>query len=300
MKRIPFRGSAVALVTPMQRDLSIDYARLEELLEWHIREGTDAVVISGTTGESATLSLKEKQYLAAFSIEKIAGRISVIIGTGSNNTSAAVEMTRTAEEYGADAALVVTPYYNKTTQKGLISHFFKIADESSLPLILYNVPSRTGMTIQPQTYANLAEHPNIVGVKESSGDLGAIAQTMALCGSKLAIYSGNDDQNLPIFSLGGVGIISVLANLLPMAVKQFCTFCLAGEMTQAREMQLEWMPLIRLLFEQTNPIPVKAAMRLIGKDCGACRLPLIEADSEILEAIRKVLSGYITLEKSFK
>ncbi|MEG2086889.1 MAG: 4-hydroxy-tetrahydrodipicolinate synthase [Angelakisella sp.] len=273
-KDLIFTGSAVAIVTPMQADESIDYQKLGTLIEMQIENGTDAIVICGTTGEASTMTNEEHVECIKYAVKQSAGRVPVIAGAGSNHTDYAIWMSKEAEAAGADALLQVTPYYNKCTQKGLIAHFTAIADATPLPIILYNVPSRTGMTIKPETYLELAKHPRIVATKEASGDISAIAKIAQLCGDSLAIYSGNDDQIVPILSLGGKGVISVLANVAPQKTHDIVASWLSGNTAHSLALQLELLPLIDALFCEVNPIPVKEAMNLLGLGCGPCRLPL--------------------------
>lgn len=276
MKKTVFTGSGTALITPMHKDFSVNYEKLAEILEFQIANQTDAIVICGTTGEAATLSEKEHIEVVAFTVEKVAKRIPVIAGASSNNTAHAMELTKKAKEVGADALLHSTPYYNKTSQAGLIRHFNTLADLTDLPIILYSVPGRTGMGIKPSTYLELSKHPNIVATKEASGDLSHIAQVAAVCGDALTIYSGNDDQVVPIMALGGKGVISVLSNVMPKETHDMCQLLLDGNLAASRELQLKMLSLIDALFIDVNPIPVKEAMNLMGYDAGPCRLPLIE------------------------
>ena len=268
-----FRGAATALVTPLTES-GVDYAQLERLINWQIDEGIDALVIAGTTGESSTLTDEEHRELFEKAIKMIDGRVPAIAGTGSNDTAYAVDLTKCACELGYDGMLVVTPYYNKATQKGLIKMFTTIADASTKPLILYNVPSRTGVDIAPSTYAALADHPMIQAIKEASGNLSKVAETAHLVGDKLDIYSGNDDQILPILSLGGSGVISVLSNPMPKATSRMCHAFFEGKIEEARKLQLDLLPLINALFCEVNPIPVKAAMAAMGFCEDYLRLPL--------------------------
>ena len=273
MKNTVFTGAATAIVTPLN-EKGIDFEKFGELIEWQIAQGIDAIVAVGTTGEGATLNDEEHKLAIKFCVEKVNGRIPVIAGTGSNDIAYAIELTKYACEVGADAMLLVTPYYNKATQKGLIQSFTAIADASTKPCILYNVPSRTGCNLLPATCAVLAEHPNIVAVKEASGNISQIAQVAALCGDKLDIYSGNDDQIVPILSLGGKGVISVLSNVLPYETSQMCHRFFAGDVEGARKMQLQYLSLVDALFCEVNPIPVKAAMAAMGFCENYLRLPL--------------------------
>ena len=268
-----FRGAATALITPLNAQ-GIDYAKLGRLIDWQIDAGIDALVICGTTGESSTLTDKEHREAISFAVERTAGRVPVIAGTGSNDTAYAIDLTRFACEAGADACLVVTPYYNKATQKGLVAMYNAIADASTKPLILYNVPSRTGTAIQPATYVELAKHPNIAAIKEANGNISAIVETMALVGDQLDLYSGNDDEIVPILSMGGKGVISVLSNLLPAETSRLCHKFFEGDVAGAAQMQCTYLKLIRALFSEVNPIPVKAAMAALGFCEDYLRLPL--------------------------
>ncbi len=273
MKKTVFQGAATALITPFKNN-AIDYEEFGRLIDWQIAEGIDALVVCGTTGEASTLTDEEHRDAIAFAVKKTAGRVPVIAGTGSNDTDYAIDLTRFACEAGADAVLLVTPYYNKATQKGLIASFTAIADVSTKPVILYNVPSRTGCNILPQTAAILAEHPNIVAIKEASGNISQIAELAALTKGKLDIYSGNDDQIVPILSLGGKGVISVLSNPMPRATSEICHRFFEGDLEGSLQLQLELLPLINALFCEVNPIPVKAAMAAMGFGENSLRLPL--------------------------
>ena len=274
MERKPiFTGAATALVTPLNEN-GVDYENFGKLIDWQIEQGIDALVIAGTSGEGSTLTDEEHKAVLKFSVERVAGRVPVIAGTGSNDTAYAIELTQYACEVGCDAMLVVTPYYNKATQKGLIKMFTAIADASTKPIILYNVPSRTGVNIEPATYAVLAEHPMIQGIKEANGQIDKITETMALCGDKLDLYSGNDDQIVPLMSLGGKGVISVLSNLLPKETSQMCHRFFDGDIKGAAQMQFKYFPLIKALFSEVNPIPAKAAMAAMGFGEDYVRMPL--------------------------
>ena len=273
MKNTIFEGAATAIVTPLTKD-GIDYEAFGRLIDWQIEEGIDAIVAVGTTGEGSTLTDAEHKEAIKFCVERVAGRVPVIAGTGSNDTAYAIDLTKYACEVGADAMLLVTPYYNKATQKGLYESFVAVADISTKPCILYNVPSRTGCNLQPATMARLAEHPNIVAIKEASGNLSQIAEMINLCGDKVDIYSGNDDQIVPIMSLGGKGVISVLSNLMPKATSKMCKDYLNGDVKAARDEQIRLIPLINALFSEVNPIPVKAAMAAMGYCENYLRLPL--------------------------
>ena len=279
MKNTVFLGAATALVTPLTAD-GVDYDAFADLIEWQIAEGIDALVIAGTTGEGSTLSDEEHRAVLKFSAEQIRGRVPVIAGTGSNDTAYAIDLTKYACEVGCDAMLLVTPYYNKATQKGLLASFKAVADASTKPCILYNVPSRTGCNLLPATTAALAGHPNIVGIKEASGNISQIAEEAALCGDQIDIYSGNDDQIVPILSLGGGGVISVLSNLLPKETSLLCRKWREGDAKAALDMQLKYLPLVNALFSEVNPIPVKAAMARMGFGKNVLRLPLTPMEEE--------------------
>lgn len=286
MKKTIFTGAGVAIITPMYEDGSVNYDKLGEFIEFQINGGTDAIIICGTTGESATLSDEEHVKAIEYTVRKVAGRIPVIAGTGSNDTKYAVQLSLEAQKSGADALLMVTPYYNKTTQTGLIRHFNYIADRVNLPIILYNVPSRTGVNIKPATYKELSKHPNIVAAKEANGDLSSIARTVSLCGDDLAIYSGNDDQIVPILSLGGKGVISVLSNVMPKEAHDICAKFFAGDIEGSRRLQLDLISLMDALFSEVNPIPVKTALNLMGFDVGECRMPLAPMQEENLNLLK--------------
>ena len=273
MKKTVFTGAASAIITTLTEN-GIDFENFGRLIDWQIENGIDAVVVAGTTGEGSTLTDEEHRAAIKFAVERINGRVPVIAGTGSNDTAYAIELSKYAEEAGANALLLVTPYYNKATQNGLIASFTAIADAVSIPCILYNVPSRTGCNLAPETIAKLAEHENIVGIKEASGNLSQVAQIAALCGDNLDIYSGNDDQNVPIMSLGGKGCISVLANIMPKETHEMCESFFTGNIARSRELQLTLLPLINALFCEVNPIPAKAACAAMGFGRNILRLPL--------------------------
>lgn len=292
MKKTIFTGAAVAIATPFDEN-GINYSELKKLLDFNIENGTDAVVIAGTTGESSTMTDEEHRKVIKFTVEYVNKRIPVIAGTGSNDTEYAVSLSQYAEEVGADGLLIVTPYYNKTTQHGLIKHYTYIADRVNIPIILYNVPSRTGVNIKPETYAELAKHKNIVAAKEASGDLSAVAKIRALCGDELDIYSGNDDQIVPILSLGGKGVISVLSNVAPQTAHDICKLYFDGKVKESAKLQLEYLDLINALFIEVNPIPVKTALRLMGFEMGALRMPLFD----MLESNYNVLKEKLSLHK---
>lgn len=293
-----FKGSGVALVTPFKNN-QVNYEKLGELIELHIEMNTDAIIICGTTGEASTMTKEEKKDVIKFTVEKVRGRIPVIAGTGSNNTTEAMEMSKFAESVKADGLLLVTPYYNKTTQKGLIQHFTAIADEVNIPIILYNVPSRTGLNLLPATVAELEKHPNIQGIKEASGDISQVTEVARLCSDDFYIYSGNDDQIVPVLSIGGHGVISVVANILPNETHELVFHYLRGEIEKARIMQLKMNGLINSLFIETNPIPIKTAMNLLGMGAGELRLPLVEMEDKNKEILIKELCemGLITKEE---
>lgn len=274
-----FEGAATAIITPLTKN-GVDFEAFGKLIEWQISEKIDAIVVAGTTGEGSTLTDEEHKAVIDYCVKKVDGRVPVIAGTGSNDTAYAIELTKYACEAGADAMLLVTPYYNKATQKGLIKSFTAIADESTKPCILYNVPSRTGCNIKPETCAVLAKHPNIAAIKEASGNISQIAEISRLCGDNIDIYSGNDDQIVPVMSLGGKGVISVLSNLLPGETSKMCHCFLDGDVKTARDMQLKYLPLINSLFCEVNPIPVKAAMSAMGYCEDYLRLPLTPMEDE--------------------
>ena len=279
MKKTVFTGAATAIITPFKNG-QIDYESFEKLINWQIDEGIDAIVVCGTTGEASTLTDDEHRDAIKFAVDTVAGRVPVIAGTGSNDTAYAIELTQHACDAGADAVLVVTPYYNKATQNGLIKMFTEIADASTKPVILYNVPSRTGCNILPATAAKLADHPNIVAIKEASGNISQIAELAHLVGDKMDIYSGNDDQIVPILSLGGKGVISVLSNPMPHATSKLCHDFFDGNLAESLKSQLDLLPLINALFCEVNPIPVKAAMSMMGFCENSLRSPLYEMEPE--------------------
>ena len=295
-----FTGSGVALVTPMNSDGSVNYDVLKQLLEFHVENGTDAIIACGTTGEAATLSEEEHCKVLSFVSEKINGRIPVIAGTGSNDTSTAVMLSKSAQKTGADALLCVTPYYNKTSQAGLVKHFNVIADAVDLPIILYNVPSRTGCNIQPKTYEELCKHPNIVAAKEASGNISQVALIRSLCGDNLDIYSGNDDQTVPFMSLGALGVISVFANICPAEMHKICQLCLENDFAEAQKLHFHYLELMNIMFNDVNPIPIKTAMNLFGFDCGECRLPLVPMSAAGYHDLKDCLAKYDLLGKHAK
>lgn len=292
MKKIIFKGAGVALVTPMNSDRSVNYDELENLIEFQIKNGTDAIISCGTTGESATLSSQERNNLIEFTVKKVDGRIPVIAGTGCNNTKQALENSLSAEKLGVDGLLIVTPYYNKTSQSGLIKHYEYIADRVKTPIILYNVPSRTGVSIKPQTYLKLSKHENIVAVKEASGDISSLAETISLCKDNLAVYSGNDDQTVPILSLGGIGVISVFSNICPKECHEMVQSYLNSNTEKSKEIQLKYLKLMNAMFCDVNPIPVKEALNLIGFNTGRCRMPLDILSESNYEKLKEILKEY--------
>lgn len=282
-----FKGSGVALVTPFNEDLTINYERLEELINFHIESNTDAIIVCGTTGESSTLSTEEKKNVIKFSVQCSKNKIPIIAGTGSNNTESAVEMTKYAEKCGVDGVLVVTPYYNKCSQDGLYLHYKKIADNTSIPLILYNVPSRTGVNILPETVLRLSKIKNIQAIKEASSDISQIVKLASILPNNFYIYSGNDDQILPILSVGGKGVISVAANIFPNEIHNLCYSYFDDYISKAQEIQFKYLKLIKNLFSDVNPIPIKEAMNYLDFDVGPTRLPLSHMDREKSNQLKK-------------
>ena len=289
-KNTIFTGAGIAIVTPMNADGSVNYAKYRELIDWQIENGTDAIITCGTTGESSTLTHEEHTQVIKTAIEQANGRVPVIAGTGSNDTAYGIELSREAQRLGADALLLVTPYYNKTSQRGLIAHYTAIADAVALPIILYNVPSRTGVTIQPATVAELAKHPNIVALKEASGNISAAAKIAATC--DIDLYSGNDDPIVPLLSLGGKGVISVLSNVAPREAHDIVAKWMAGDTAGSRDLQLHYLELCNALFCDVNPIPVKEALNQMGWDVGPCRLPLYEMDEKGKATVAAALKKY--------
>lgn len=286
-----FKGSGVAIVTPFKEN-GVDFDKLRELVEWHIENKTDAIIVCGTTGEASTMSESERRETIKFVIDTVNKRIPVIAGTGSNNTAASIEMSKYAESVGADGLLVINPYYNKTSAKGLIEHFKAIAGSVNTPIVVYNVPSRTGMNITPKALYELCKIPNITAVKEASGNISQVAEIKALCGDKLDIYSGNDNEILPTLAIGGIGIISVLANIIPKDVHDICELSMNGEVKKSQELFLKTIPLTNALFIETNPIPVKTALNLMGKNPGKLRLPLVDMAEDTLKVLKAELKNY--------
>ncbi len=288
-----FTGAGVAIVTPFQENGDVDYGKFAELVEFQIKNGTDAIIVCGTTGEASTLTHEEHLDVIKYCVEKVAGRVPVVAGTGSNCTQTAVYLSKEAEKAGADAVLLVTPYYNKATQKGLYDHFKTIADSIRIPAILYNVPSRTGCNILPETVVKLCtEVENIVGVKEASGNISQVAKLMALADGKVDLYSGNDDQIVPLLSLGGKGVISVLSNVAPKETHEICAKFFAGDVTGSCALQLKALDLCSALFCEVNPIPVKKALNLMGMGAGTLRMPLSEMDEANVPKLEKALKDF--------
>lgn len=290
VKKSLFKGAATALITPTN-EFGVDYEKLSALINWQIDEGIDALVICGTTGEAATLTPSEYEKVIAHSAQVIDGRVPLIAGAGSNSTEKAIELTKIAISCGADGILSVTPYYNKTTQAGLVKTYEAIANASSKPVILYNVPSRTGVNIEPKTYLELSKHPNICAIKEASGNLSALMNTLALVGDSLDVYSGNDDQIYPLLALGAKGVISVLSNVLPAYTSQMCHEYFDGNEGKSLKMQLDAIPLINALFSEVNPIPVKAAMAAMGKCENYLRLPLTPMSKDKADEMYKIMKN---------
>lgn len=288
-----FKGSGVAIVTPMKKNLDVDFGKLEELINFQIDNGTDAIIIAGTTGESSTLTMEEHRRVIQAAVEFTKHRVPVVAGTGSNCTRTAIHLTKEAEEDGADAALIVTPYYNKATQKGLIAHYGQIASETKLPIILYNVPGRTGCNLMPETVATLVkENENIVGLKEATGNMAQASKTMYLCDGKLEMYSGEDGLVVPLLSIGGLGVISVIANIAPRQTHDMVMSYLEGDLEKARQMQLKSLPLVDALFSEVNPIPVKKALNLMGMQVGSLRSPLCEMGEENAKKLEQAMKDF--------
>lgn len=291
MKKCIFEGCATALVTPMNSDGSVNFEKLAEIVDSQIKAGVDALVICGTTGESATLSSEEHIKVIEAAVKVADRRVPIIAGTGSNDTEFALQISKEALAVGADALLMVTPYYNKTSQRGLIKHYTYIADNVDAPIILYNVPSRTGVNIKPETYFELSKHKNIVAAKEANGDISALIKTISLCGDNLTIYSGNDDQIVPIMSLGGKGVISVLSNVIPKETHDITAACLEGDFKKGKDLAVKYLSLANALFMDVNPIPVKEAMNLLGLEVGECRMPLVSMEEKQVSALKKELEN---------
>lgn len=291
MKNTIFTGAGVAIVTPMNPDGSINFDALGTNIEYQIANGTDAIIICGTTGESATMTDEEHVECIRYCVQKVNKRVPVIAGTGSNDTKYAAELSKEAEKLGADALLVVTPYYNKASQRGLIAHFTAIADSVNIPIILYNVPSRTGVNIAVDTYVTLSKHKNIAAIKEASGNISAVAKIIAACGDNVDVYSGNDDQIVPIMSLGGKGVISVLSNILPRETHEIAQHCLNNDFVKAAELQIKYLDLANSLFIDVNPIPVKEAMNILGMNAGECRLPMLRMEQSKIDVLTASLKN---------
>ncbi len=288
-----FQGAGVAIITPFHADGSVNYEKFAELIEFQIANGTDAIIVCGTTGESATLTMEEHSQVIAFCIKQVAGRIPVVAGTGSNCTATAIQLSQEAEAEGADGLLLVTPYYNKATQNGLYAHYKKIAESVHLPIILYNVPSRTGCNLQPETVVRLCRDvENIVGVKEASGNIAQVTKLMALADGRVDLYSGNDDQIVPLLSLGGKGVISVLSNIAPRQTHDICAKYFEGDVKGSCELQLKAIPLIDALFCEVNPIPVKKAVNLLGMEAGPVRMPLSEMEEAHAEVLKQAMKDF--------
>ena len=292
MKKPVFTGAAVAIITPFKSTGEVDYEEFGKIIDHQIAHGTDAIVVCGTTGEASALHDKEHREAIAWCCEYVNHRVPVIAGTGSNDTAYAIELTKFAAECGADAGLSVTPYYNKTTQRGLIAHYTAIADCCDLPVILYNVPSRTGVCFTADTLYELSKHPNINGLKAASGNFSLLAEAMAKCGDNLNVWSGNDDQIVPLLALGGKGVISVLSNVAPQYTHDICAKWFAGETQESLQMQLKALPLCKALFADVNPIPVKWAMNRLGWQAGACRLPLVEPSAAVQDQLETAMRDF--------
>lgn len=289
MKNIIFKGCGTAMCTPFKEDGSINYEELEKFIEFQISNKVDSLIVCGTTGESATMSDEERKETIKFVVEKVNKRVPVIAGTGSNNTVSAIKMTKYAQEVGADGALIVTPYYNKTTQNGLITHYTEIAKNTNIPIVLYNVPGRTGVNISPETCFELSKINNIVAIKEASGNISQICKIASLCKDNLYIYSGNDDQIVPILSVGGIGVISVLSNIKPQYVHNMVKEYLSYNVKEAAKMQLDSLELIEALFSEVNPIPIKEALNISGFNFGKPRLPLISMSEDNKTKLKSIL-----------
>ncbi|MBQ7027923.1 MAG: 4-hydroxy-tetrahydrodipicolinate synthase [Ruminococcus sp.] len=292
MKNTIFTGAAIAIITPMNADGSVNYDELGRIIDDQIANSTDAIVICGTTGEASTMTDEEHLECIRYAVEKTAKRVPVIAGTGSNDTAYAVKLSKEAEEVGADGLLLVTPYYNKTTQKGLIAHFTAIADAVNIPIVLYNIPGRTGMGMEVSTIKKLAEHRNIVAVKEASGNISYAAKLIAECGDVIDVYSGNDDMIVPLMSLGAKGVISVLSHVIPKQTHDMVQYCLDNNYAEATKLQIEYLDLINNLFIEVNPIPVKEAMNMMGWNAGSCRLPLCDMSDEHKEVLRASMAKH--------
>lgn len=285
MKKTIFTGAGVAIVTPMNADGSINYEEFGRNIDFQIENGTDAIVVCGTTGESSTMTDDEHKECIRYCVDRVNKRVPVIAGTGSNDTSYAVQLSKEAESLGADAILSVTPYYNKTSQRGLVAHFTAIADSINIPVILYNIPSRTGVNIAVETFKELSKHPNIVAVKEAGGNINYFAKIIEECGDALDVYSGDDGMIVPVMSIGGKGVISVLSNIMPKETHELCQHCLDNDFIKAGKLQIEYLDLINNLFIDVNPIPIKEAMNIMGMKAGECRLPLIKMEQNKIDIL---------------
>ncbi|NLC16961.1 MAG: 4-hydroxy-tetrahydrodipicolinate synthase [Clostridiales bacterium] len=285
-----FKGSGTAIITPFDSE-GVNFQTFRQLIDYQLDNGANALIVLGTTGEPCTMTENERTQVIEFAVDYVNGKIPVIVGVGTNNTATSIKYAKTAASIGADGLLVVTPYYNKCTQKGLVRHYYAIADSADLPVIVYNVPSRTGLNVLPQTYLELSKHPNITAIKEACGNIEQISKTAALVNDKMAIYSGDDACILPILALGGMGVISVVSNAVPEIVSNLCASFFEGDLKTARELQFKLLPLINVLFSEVSPIPVKAAMNLLGFDCGAPRLPLTESENkeQILKELKRLI-----------
>ena len=300
MKPIVFTGAAVAIITPFKEDGTVDYDTFGQIIEDQIAGSTDAIVVCGTTGESAAMPDEEHLAVVDYCVKKVAGRVPVIAGTGTNDTQHCINLSQGAEKLGVDALLLVTPYYNKTTQRGLIAHYTKIANSVNIPIILYNVPSRTGLNIAPETLKELSRVENIVAVKEASGNISQVAKIAQLCGDDMTIYSGNDDQIVPILSLGGQGVISVLSNILPHIVSKICNLFFEGKIKKSADLQLEYFDLIEAVFCDINPIPIKYALNAMGFEVGGCRLPLTELSTVNADLVTQILKQHKIINQKDK
>ena len=295
-----FTGAGVAIITPFNDDDTVNYEEFGRIIDDQIANSTDAIIVCGTTGESSTMPDEEHVSVIKYCVDKVAGRVPVIAGTGSNDTSTAVMLSKSAASTGVDALLCVTPYYNKTSQQGLVRHFNVVADSVDIPIILYNVPSRTGCNIKPKTYQELCKHPNIVAAKEASGDISQVALIRSLCGDNLDIYSGNDDQTVPFMSLGALGVISVFANICPKEMHDICQLCLDNDFAEAQKLNFHYLELMHMLFSDVNPIPVKTAMNLFGYEAGECRLPLVPMSVQGYHDLKDCMEKYDLLSKKVK
>jgi len=292
MKNTIFTGAGVAIITPMNEDGSINFNKLGDNIDYQIENGTNAIIICGTTGESSTMTDEEHTECIRYAVEKTAKRVPVVAGTGSNDTKYAIELSQEAQKLGADGLLLVTPYYNKTSQRGLVAHFNAIADNVDIPIILYNIPGRTGVNIAINTYVELAEHKNIVAVKEASGNIGYVAQIIHAIGDKLDVYSGNDDQIVPLMSLGAKGVISVLSNIMPKEAHDMAQACLDNNFHKATKLQIDLLDLINAIFVDVNPIPVKEAMNIMGLNAGPCRMPLYPMSEKDIQTLKTALISH--------